>query len=107
MIERQEGDIDEGIYEVPEGATTLHEDEEQELEELLNVEINTDGTLFNDENSRERFNEWAEKYEVNVPYECGAGIYENGQLYEDGFRYQTVMLNTCRHKNKKYTVYME
>lgn len=32
FVERQEGDIDEGIYEVPEGATTLHEDEEYELE---------------------------------------------------------------------------
>ena len=63
--------------------------------------------MFNDESSRQRFNEWVEEYEVIVPYECGAGIYENGQLYEDGFRYQTVMHNTCRHRNKKYTIYME
>ena len=52
---------------MPLGATTIYEDEEEAIEELLAVEIDTDGTLFNDENSRERFNEWAEKYEVNVP----------------------------------------
>ena len=28
-------------------------------------------------------------------------------MYEDGFRYQTVMLNTCQHRNKEYTVYMK
>ena len=52
FIERQEGDIDEGIYEVPEGTTTVHEDEERARLDELNVEIDTDGTLFDDESSR-------------------------------------------------------
>ena len=53
-----------------------------------------------------RFNAWAESYEPNVAHDCGASIYEEGSLYEDGFRYQTVMVNTCPNSTKKYTVYM-
>lgn len=105
-IERQEGDIDEGNFSV-EGHLTLYEEEVIAYEESITVrDIDTDGTEMLDENSAERFNLWAEDYTVTTERDCGAGIYENGGLYEDGFRYATVMLNTCKHRNKVYTVYM-
>ena len=38
---------------------------------------------------------------------CGASIFEEGNFASDGFRYQTVMVNTCEHMTVMYTIYMD
>ena len=103
FIQRQEGSIDDGIWEQEQ---TIEEDkvEEGDPDEIEMIE---DGTNQDDMTCRIRFTEWAESYEVDTPHDCNAGIYEEGSLYDDGFRYQTVMVNTCKHKTKKYTIFME
>ena len=37
---------------------------------------------------------------------CGASIFEEGNFASDGFRYQTVMVNTCQDKTVLFTLYM-
>ena len=108
FIERQEGPVDSGIEE------TKKEDKEEEEKNDNNYELDdevTDDVVKTPEQiareERQRFNEWAEKYEPHTLRDCGASIFEEGNLVGDGFRYQTVMVNTCINSTKKYTIFMD
>lgn len=101
FIERQEGKIDQGIYDF-EGLVVP---DEMEVEVEV-IDMIQDGVSQDDPYCREAFTKWSESFNIVTTQDCGASIYEDGTLYDDGFRYQTVMLNTCKHMTKKYTIYM-
>ena len=62
-----------------------------------------------DQTNADNFNQWIEEFDGGLVMgaKCGAGIYNEGHRYIDGFHYSTVMINTCESLNMRFTLYMD